>query len=280
MKDTITQPAGVAFVRSALDSGTAAPAVVERFFSGQRDQVAGRCDSDRFGSDPAYWLGWTRAEAEQAEDRAYRDGWNAAVVEDFDAQPPDAPNPVREAWYQGFRGGTRHLNTQRNLERARQATAKTADHLEQVDGEWVRQTVDNPDNFIQVPEPLADKVADRMAALKAERQDVSGHRRDGKPLADKVAEQVIGLADEHGWETIAEAAKQLAEQAAAVPRTLSPRYDEDGNEYAPSHSHKGFWTRITAQGDQGVYRLTDTGELEQVATWELEAQERLQAQGH
>ena len=242
MKDTITQPAGVAFVRSALDSGTAAPAVVERFFSGQRDQVAGRCDSDRFGSDPAYWLGWTRAEAEQAEDQAYRDGWAAAVVEDFDAQPPDAPNPVREAWYQGWRGGTRHLNTQRNLERARQATAKTADHLEQVDGEWVRQTVDNPDNFIQVPEPLADKVADRMAALKAERQDVSGHRRNGKPL--------------------------------------SPRYDEEGNEYAPSHTHKGFWTRITAQGDQGVYRLTDTGDLEEVATWELEAVERLQTQGH
>ena len=89
---------------------------------------------------------------------------------------------------------------------------------------------------------LADKVADGMAALKAEREDVSGHRRDGKPL--------------------------------------SPRYDEDGNEYAPSHSHKGFWTRITAQGDQGVYRLTDTGELEQVATWELEALERLQTQGH
>ena len=122
--------------------------------------------------------------AEQAEDQAYRDGWAAAVAEDFDAQPPAASNEVREAWYQGFRGGTRHLATQRNLERARQATAKTADHLEQVDGEWVRQTVDAPENFIQVPEPAN--------------------------LADKVAEQIIGLADEHGWEVVAEAAKQLA----------------------------------------------------------------------
>ena len=242
MKETIQQPSGVAFIRSALDSGTAAPAVVERFFAGQRDQVAGRCDSDRFGSDPAYWLGWTRAEAEQAEDQAYRDGWNAAVVEDFDAQPPDAPNPVREAWYQGWRGGTRHLNTQRNLERARQATAKTADRLECVDGEWVRQTVDAPQNFIQVPEPLANRVSGSMTALREERQDITGHRREGKPL--------------------------------------SPRYDEDGNEYAPSHTHNGFWTRVTSAGDRGVYRLTDTGELVEVATWELEALERLQAQGH
>ena len=182
MKETIQQPSGVAFIRSALDSGTAAPAVVERFFSGQRDQVAGERDSDRFQGDPAYWLGWTRAQAEQAEDQAYRSGWNAAVVEDFDAQPPDADNAVREAWYQGFRGGTRHLATQRNLERARQATARTADVVEQVDGEWVRQSVANPANFIEVPEPLADKVA----------------------------EQIIGLADEHGWEVVAEAAKQLA----------------------------------------------------------------------
>ena len=40
------------------------------------------------------------------------------------------------------------------LERARLLTARTADHLEQVDGEWVRQSVDAPGNFIEVPEPV------------------------------------------------------------------------------------------------------------------------------
>ena len=39
-------------------------------------------------------------------------------------------------------------------EAARQLTARTADHLEQVDGEWVRQSVDAPGNFIEVPEPV------------------------------------------------------------------------------------------------------------------------------
>ena len=263
MKDTITQPAGVAFVRSALDSGTAAPAVVERFFSGQRDQVAGRCDSDRFGSDPAYWLGWTRAEAEQAEDQAYRDGWNAAVVEDFDAQPPDAPNPVREAWYQGWRGGTRHLNTHRNLERARQATAKTADYgWSSVDGEWVRQTVDKH-------LPTSSRFRNRQTWPTRWPTEWPPSGRNGKmspatagtvkPLADQVAEQVAGLADEHGWETVAEAAKQLAvDEAAAVPRTLSPRYDDDGNEYcALPHAQRVLdaWsptmeTRSSASGDR------------------------------
>ena len=42
------------------------------------------------------------------------------------------------------------------LERVRQATARTADHWELVDGEWVRQTVDAPGNFIEVPEPKGE----------------------------------------------------------------------------------------------------------------------------
>ena len=43
-----------------------------------------------------------------------------------------------------------------SLERVRQATARTADHWELVDGEWVRQSVDAPGNFIEVPEPKGE----------------------------------------------------------------------------------------------------------------------------
>ena len=117
METINTQPGGVDFIRTAVDGGTAAPEVMERFRAGQTDHAHGNQDTGLFGSDPAYWLGWTRADTERAEDGAYRDGWYAAIVEDFDAQPPDGPNEVREAWYQGFRGGTKHLNSQRLLER-------------------------------------------------------------------------------------------------------------------------------------------------------------------
>ena len=153
------------------------------------------------------------APAATADEAAlYRWGYRVGG-EDFTAgNPPVAPFEEGTASYSGYFRGYHDQAKEvlAQLERARQATAKTADRVECVDGEWVRQTVDKPANFIEVPEPLADKVADRMAALREERQDVSGHRRAGQPLADQVAEQVAGLADEHGWETVAEAAKQLA----------------------------------------------------------------------
>lgn len=64
MEHVDVRPAGVDDVRRAIDGGYAVQMVVERFEAGRGDQAAGMRDSDRFGSDPAYWLGWTEAEAE------------------------------------------------------------------------------------------------------------------------------------------------------------------------------------------------------------------------
>ena len=65
-----------------------------------------------------------------------------------------------DAWQDGrcvcFAFGWSEGRRSEELAEARQATARTADHWELVDGEWVRQTVDNPSNFIQVPEPKGE----------------------------------------------------------------------------------------------------------------------------
>ena len=65
-----------------------------------------------------------------------------------------------DAWQDGrcacFAFGWSEGARSEELAEARQATARTADHWELVDGEWVRQTVDTPSNFIQVPEPKGE----------------------------------------------------------------------------------------------------------------------------
>ena len=83
--------------------------------------------------------------------------WSARFVDQFDGN-----TPYHKVCWEHRQAGVniaRAMNrptTLDDLERARQATAQTADHLVLVDGEWVRQVVDAPENFIEVPAPLAE----------------------------------------------------------------------------------------------------------------------------
>ena len=60
---------------------------------------------------------------------------------------PGSPSAGR--YEDGYQRGT--------LERARQVTAQTADRVERVNGEWVRQTADDPANFIRIPDPETER---------------------------------------------------------------------------------------------------------------------------
>ena len=90
-----------------------------------------------------------------------------------------------------------------------------------------------------------------------------GHGDQWSETLEEVFGRVLG---DGWWEQVAAEA-----EARQSPKAWSPRYDEDGNEYAPSHEHRGFWTRVTSAGDRGVYRLTDTGDLVALTDAEIEA---------
>ena len=58
-------------------------------------------------------------------------------------------------------------------------------------------------------------------------------------------------------------------------KTLTPRYDEDGNEYVRHPLYKEVWQRSRDYlPNEGAYRLTELGELVEMTAAELEEVER------